>query len=193
MEEVHRALPRTPVVSGKQKAKPKPRTESKKKTTSHANRGLKFEALFQVKCDELKEKGIALINKVPTEFKVIRNGARIVSAFPVEESKFVDFIGIHNGVAVAIELKETKEAKRFPFQNIKQTQIDFLNKWWELGGKGYYLIRFETNKKVFLIDSNKMHECMENIGRKSISYNDCISLDEFIEIDYKELNFTDFI
>lgn len=163
------------------------------KSKSHKNRGLKFEALIQEKCDELKEQGIALISKVPTEWKVIRNGFKIISAFPVAESKFVDFVGIHNGLAVAIEAKETKEENRFPFSNIKDSQIEFLKRWGELGGKGYYLIRFSTHNKVFLVDSTTMHDCIENVGRKSAPYGWFEETDSVVEIDANTLNFIEFI
>lgn len=164
-----------------------------KSKKNFANRGLKFEALIQAKCDELKEQGIALISKVPTEWKVIRNGFKIISAFPVSESKFVDFVGVHNGIAVAIEAKETKEEKRFPFSNIKSSQIEFLKRWEQLGGKGYYLIRFLSYDEVFLVDSKVMHDCIENIGRKSAPYQWFKETDSVIRIDSKDLNFIDFI
>lgn len=159
--------------------------------TSHANRGLKFESLIEKKCNELQEKGIALIHKVPTEFKIIRNGARIVSAFPVKESAFVDFLGIINGKGIGIEAKETKNKTSFPFSNIKESQIKFLNQWIELGGIGYYIVRFVEHKKVFLVEAKTMNSCIENIGRKSAPYD--WFLENGIELDYKKLNFEDFI
>ena len=169
------------------------KTKEVKKSTSHVNRGMKFESLIQNKCEELKKNGVALINKVPTEIKMIRNGARIVNAFAVEQSKFVDFVGIYKGKAIAIEAKETKNKTSFPFGNIKDTQIQFLNKWTELGGLGYYIIRFEENKKVFLVISEDMHKCMSTINRKSVPYNYCVESEDFIEIDYKKLDFENYI
>ena len=165
----------------------------KKKSTSHVNRGLKFESLIQDKCDELKKNGIALINKVPTEIKMIRNGARIVNAFAVEQSKFVDFCGIYKGKGMAIEAKETKNKTSFPFSNIKDTQIEFLKLWVKLGGLGYYIIRFETNKKVFLIKSDNLHKCIDTIERKSVPYDYCLESEDFIEIDYNKLDFENYI
>ena len=94
---------------------------------------------------------------------------------------------------MAIECKETKNKTSFPFANIKDTQIEFLKLWTELGGLGYYIIRFETNKKVFLIKSEDMHKCMDTIGRKSVPYDYCLESDDFIEIDYKKLDFENYI
>ncbi|MEG2289583.1 MAG: Holliday junction resolvase RecU [Clostridium sp.] len=161
--------------------------------SSTANRGLKFENEIQKKCDRLKDEGIALISKVPTEFKMIRRGAIITSAFPVSSSRFVDYVGIMNGSAIGIEAKETREEKRFPFANIKSTQIDFLNDWIKQGGKGYYIIRFEAHKRVFLIEASVMHDCIMNIGRKSAPFSWFEETKEVIELDYDKLNFEDYI
>lgn len=170
------------------------KTETKKKSTSHKNRGIKFETIIETKCEELQKTGIALIHKVPTEFKMIRGAmGKIVSAFPVSESKFVDFVGIFNQKAIGLEAKETQNKTSFPFTNIKQSQIEFLNSWIDLGGLGYYIIRFETNKKVFLIEAKLMHDCIENIGRQSAPYNWFLETEGVIELDYDKLNFEDYI
>lgn len=162
--------------------------------SSTANRGMKFESLIQKKCDELKKNGVALISKVPTEFKMIRGvGGKVTSAYPVSESKFVDFVGVMNNKAIAIEAKETKNKTNFPFSNIKESQIRFLDLWEELGGLGYYIIRFVENKKVFLIQSNIMNNCIRNIGRKSAPYNWFLETDGVVELDYKKLNFEEHI
>lgn len=159
---------------------------------SYKNRGLKFEKMIKNKCEELKEKGIASISKVPTEWQVIRNGNRIVSAFPVSKSKFVDFIGVSQGKAIAIEAKETHEKTRFPFGNIHKEQIDYLDTWLGLGGKGYYLIRFSAYDEVFLIEASVMHNCINNIGRKSAPYEWFKETKEVVELD-RDLDFISYI
>jgi recombination protein U len=166
-----------------------------KKKTSTANRGLDFEELIEKVCEKYRENKIAIINKVPTEWKVLRRynpskrKSEIFNAFPVEESRFVDFIGIYNALPIAIEAKSTNELTRFPFANIKETQINFLRLWNELGGKGYYIIRFQEHKKVFLVQSETMHHCMETIDRKSAPYEWFLDTNNAVELDYIELDF----
>ena len=163
--------------------------------SSTANRGLKFEEEIQKRCDYLRKEGIALISKVPTDWKVLRKyspikkKSEIYQAFPVAESKFVDFVGLIGGRAIGIEAKETLSKTSFPFNNIKDTQIEFLKEWVELGGLGYYMVRFKTNEKVFLVPSEVMHECMDTIGRKSAPYQWFIDNTEIQEVDYKLLDF----
>lgn len=166
---------------------------------STANRGLKFEEEIQKRCDILRQQGIALISKVPTDWKVLRkfnpvkHRTEIFNAFPVAESKFVDFIGVINGQAIGIEAKETTNKTSFPFSNIKESQIEFLNEWESLGGLGYYLVKFKEHKQVFLVPSVEMHNCIKTINRKSAPYSWFIENDQVIEIDYKTLDFDTYI
>lgn len=166
---------------------------------STANRGMSFEKLIEDKCEDLQKKKLALIHKVPTEWKVIRNynpitkQNKIHSAFPVSESRFVDFVGVCNSKPIAIEAKETNEETRFPFDNIKDSQISFMNLWCELGGKGYYIIHFKKHKKIFWVSSKDMHDCINNIGRKSAPYKYFLGTKEVVELNYNKINFEDYI
>ena len=166
-----------------------------KKKVSHANRGLKFEEKIEQQCMKYLINGQAVIHKVPTEWKVLRkyNPAKkrseIFNAFPVSESKFVDFIGISKGLPIAIEAKETKELTRFPFDNIKETQLEFFKNWNKNDGKGFYLIRFSSHDKIFLVECEKMQNCINTIGRKSAPY------DWFLEntTEIEDLDFLKYI
>lgn len=167
--------------------------------TSTANRGLDFESLIENKCEELQKREVAIIHKVPTEWKVLRKynprlkRTEIFNAFPVAESKFVDFIGAIHNKPIAIEAKETKEEKRFDFKNIKDTQVDFLKLWSKLGNQGYYIVRFTEHKEVYLIKSEIMHDWIDNLGRKSVPYETLKNTKDVMQLDYKELNFEDYI
>lgn len=167
--------------------------------SSNANRGLKFEEEIQKRCDMLKEQGIALISKVPTDWIVLRRynpnkrRSEIFNAFPVCESKFVDFVGIYKGKAIGIEAKETINKTSFPFSNIKDTQIQFLKSWSNLGGLGYYLIKFKTNEKVFLVPSETLHNYMDSVERKSAPYSWFIDNADVKEVDYQKVDFEKYI
>lgn len=124
---------------------------------SYANRGMGLEADIE----RVLDNGLCLIHKIPTEIKMIRGaGGRIVKAFPVSKSKFVDFIGILSvdGSAIAIEAKETKVETRFDIKNIQPEQIDFLDKWCLFGGKGFYVVRFTTLKETFIVRARDMND-----------------------------------
>ena len=162
--------------------------------SSYQNRGLKFEEKIQHKCDELRKNKVALLSKVPTEWKVVRRGAYIVKAFTVAESRFVDFVGCNNkGQAIGIEAKETSNKTSFPFGNIKESQFSFFGLWCGLGAIGYYIVHFKEHEKVFLVKATDLEEIKDTIGRKSVPYKMFCEDDRFIELDYEKLNFEDYI
>lgn len=155
--------------------------------------------MIEDKCNKLQKNGLAIIHKVPTDWKVLRKfnpklkRTEIYSAFPIGESKFVDFIGIMNGNAIAIEAKETTNKTSFPFSNIKPYQIKFLNEWENQKGKGYYILRFVEYKEIYLIPCKVMHDWMDNLGRKSVRYDTVKDTKEVVLLDYKNINFEDYI
>ena len=103
------------------------------------------------------------------------------------------FCGVYNGKPICFELKSTENKTSFPFGNIKNSQIEFFNKWVECGGIGYYLIRFAVHSKVFMINAMDMHDIINNIDRKSVKYDYCLEDERFIELNYDNLNFEDYI
>ena len=158
--------------------------------------GAKFEQRVEKHCEELDKKGIMKIHKIPTEIKMIRGvGGKIVSAFPVKESKFVDYQGVLiTGQAIAIETKTHEQKTRFNFSNLQQYQIEYLNDFVsKYNGKGYYIIEFRSLKRIFMIPALVMSDCIDNIGRASAPLSWFEDTKEVIELDYKKLNFEDYI
>lgn len=138
---------------------------TKKKTNSkdgHRNRGLKWEKVINDKLLEYRDQGLCFIQKIPTEFTIIRNGARIVSAFPKKQTESVDMIGSKQFLPVALELKETKNKTSFPLNNIEPHQINFFDNWCGKQGVGYYFIRFITLDRMFFIDAIILNKEIHN-------------------------------
>ena len=76
------------------------------KKESTANRGMDLEKKLNNKFKKYYEDGTACIFKVPTDWTVIRKGAKIVSAFAKQKS-IVDYLGSYKGTPIAIEAKRT--------------------------------------------------------------------------------------
>lgn len=162
-----------------------------KKNTSNKI-GDKFEQRVQQVCDELRNKRICMLSKVPTEWKVLRGaGGRITSGFPVSESKFVDYVGIYQGKSVSIETKTTANTTSFPLSNIKDTQFEYFIDYNAMGGYGYYIIEFREHKEIYLVKSMQIEEFRNTNTRKSIPYQ--WFKDNAVLLDYKEINFIDYI
>lgn len=135
---------------------------------SIGNRGMDWEKLIASKCKTYRDENKALIFKLPTDWQVLRSGKNIVSAFPKQKS-LVDFFGVlKDGRAISIEAKRVSSKTSFPFTNIKEHQYQFFKEWRKLSDLGFYLIWFKPLDEKFLVDSNKIEEARETIGRKSL-------------------------
>ena len=77
------------------------------KDLSRANRGRSFEELIDHANEWYNKRGIAAIQKIPTEWVVIRSGAQIVRAFPKRKST-VDYIGLYYNRPIAFDAKSTQ-------------------------------------------------------------------------------------
>lgn len=175
----------------------KQKDTSKKTKRKNSNKiGAKFEERIEKHCEELDKQGIMKIHKIPTEIKMIRGcGGKIVSAYPVKESNFVDYQGIlKTGQGVAIETKTHCNKTSFSFNNIQPYQVkyleDFINKY---NGSGWYIIEWREFKRVFLIPALVMSDWIENLGRKSVPLSVMEETEDVIELDYNKLNFEDYI
>ncbi len=137
---------------------------SKNKNT-YANRGMTLEKIITKKCNEYIKKDIAYIYKIPTDWVVIRKGKKIISAFPKKKS-IVDYLGVYNGLAIAIEAKSTTNKTSFPFKNIADHQWIFFKKWCTQAN-GYYIIWFKKIDMMFLVDAKDLQEAKDTLDRKS--------------------------
>ena len=163
-----------------------------KKTNSkdgHKNRGLKFEKIINDKLLEYRKQNKAFIQKIPTEFCIIRAGAKVVSAFPKKQTESVDFLGSIKFLPVALEAKETQNKTSFPLSNIEPHQIKFFQNWCNKQGVGYYLIRFSTLNRIFLVDALVLDNEIKNRKLKKVQENGDKSLKlEWLENNSIEIN-----
>lgn len=143
---------------------------------SPANRGKALESLIDYTNMQYRVRREAIINKVPTPFKVVRQGKRIISAFPdPDHPKHVDYEGHFGGKPVAFDAKGTESETSFRLSNIKEHQMRFLNDWQEGGGVSFFLIEFTKHRKIYCVpfeEVRKRWEIAEQGGRKSIPYRD---------------------
>lgn len=133
-----------------------------------ANLGKAWEDKIILKCKEYRKSNKALIIKIPTEFTIIRRGARIVSAFPKEKA-FLDFVGVlYDGKTIFIEAKSTANKTSFPLSMIKTHQFDLCSEIKKYTNLCYYLIYFKELKKTYLIHADKVEMFRQSETRKSL-------------------------
>lgn len=143
------------------------------------HKGDAFEEIINISNKVYQRKGIALVQKIPTPMKPIRRGNQIVSAY-YEEKSTLDYIGVHEGVPIAFDAKETKEENRFPLGNIQDHQVEFMKNWYKHGGLAFLLIHFTKLDTVYRLDwltlSWYWKQYQENRGKRGFG---SISINEF--------------
>lgn len=93
-----------------------------------ANLGKGFEEEVKLTNQQYKRKGVALIQKIPTPWNVIRKGNKIIHAFP-EGKSTLDFRGtVKPGISISFDCKETADEKGLPLANILPHQIEYMKK-----------------------------------------------------------------
>lgn len=117
----------------------------------HANLGQDFEDLLRFANEQYKRDGVAVIQKIPTEFIPLRDGRGRVCNVKVVGKSTVDFIGRVRDVPVAIEAKKTS-SDNIRFDEVKDHQADFLDIFTagERSGLGYVVISYRLNR-FFLV------------------------------------------
>ncbi|GAB2558339.1 Holliday junction resolvase RecU [Gracilibacillus alcaliphilus] len=143
-------------------------------TVYTGKRGMELENLINYTNQVYKNKGTALIDKVPTPVKVLRKrGNRITEGF-YENKSTVDYQGVYKGQAICFEAKSTT-ALRLPLKNIHKHQIDYLHEAQKLGAICFFIVEFTAQREVYLAPFDFIHLAVINAdkgGRKSIPYDD---------------------
>lgn len=141
---------------------------------SYGKRGMVLENTIEYSNQIYKNKGRALIDKVPTPWNVHYNKktGRVIRAFPQKKGT-VDFIGVSRGRAIAFDAKSTKVKTRFPLDNIEQHQVNYLIQHQAQGGISFFIIYFEAHREAYYLTIDKLVKWWEaqfKGGRKSIPY-----------------------
>ena len=133
--------------------------------------GAKFEDKLTKQFEEYRKEKKAYIFKIPTEFVVLRKGAKIISAYPKKQSPCLDYIGIlPNGKSIVFEAKTTKNTASFPLKNIKPYQFELIKEINHYVDCVFFIIEFRELNETYLVSGNAILNFKENNTRKSIPY-----------------------
>ena len=140
---------------------------------SAANRGMNLENDINLSCEYYREKEIALIYKRPTPINVVKvdytHGAKITNAY-FETQSTTDYNGVYKGRYIDFEAKNTKNRTSFPLANIPIQQINHLKLVIKQKGIAFFVIQFQVQDEVYLLDAKYVIDFYENGDRKSIPY-----------------------
>lgn len=123
-----------------------------------------------------REKGLALIQKVPTPITPInidKENRHITLAY-FEQKSTVDYIGVVQGVPICFDAKECA-VDTFSISNIHEHQITFMKEFEEQNGIAFLLIYFKKKDLYYYLTYDRLLEFWEraeNGGRKSFRYDE---------------------
>ncbi len=149
---------------------------------SRGLRGSTLEELINLTNEGYRQKGLALIQKLPTSIiPVEQNRAeRIITMAYWGEKSTVDYMGVVQGYPVCFDAKETAR-KNLPFDNLHEHQIDFMRDFQAQQGIAFLLVYFKFAHEYFYLPFDLLDEYWRGAktgGRKSIPY-------EAIDASYK--------
>lgn len=143
---------------------------------SRGLRGSGFEQCINYTNEIYRQKGLGLIQKIPTPITPIeiqKETGRISLAY-FDSKSTVDYIGIIQGIAICFDAKETKE-KSLPIHNIHDHQIEFMRDFKNQGGLAFILVHFKFFDRYFYMPIEvliKFWNRAKNGGRKSIRFDE---------------------
>lgn len=141
---------------------------------SRGLRGSGLEEIINMTNDVYKNRGVAIIQKIPTPITPVRIDKEKgnISLAYFDQQSTVDYIGAVQGIPICFDAKETNE-KRLPIQNIHAHQIEFMEHFEKQGGVSFLLVNFKKTDEYFYLPFEvllKYWQDAQNNGRKSIPY-----------------------
>lgn len=141
---------------------------------SRGLRGSTLEDLINRSNEQYLEKGLALIQKIPTPITPVRidKEHRHITLAYFDQKSTVDYIGAVQGIPVCFDAKESA-ADTFALQNIHEHQVSFMEKFEEQGGVSFMILFYTARNELFYLpyaDMRKFWDRARQGGRKSFRY-----------------------
>ena len=134
---------------------------------SRGLRGSTLEELVNRTNEQYREKGLALIQKIPTPItpvKMDKNTRHITLAY-FEQKSTVDYIGAVQGIPVCFDAKECC-VKTFPLANIHPHQVAFMEEFEKQKGISFFLIYFSADNVFYYLTLRKLKEFWKRADEK---------------------------
>ena len=141
---------------------------------SRGLRGSALEELINHTVDAYRERGLALIQKIPTPITPIdmtKDHTQITLAY-FDKKSTVDYIGVVQGIPVCFDAKEC-HSDRWALQNLHPHQLKFMEEFEAQGGISFIILAFTARAENYYIpfrDLHKFWKRMADGGKKSFNY-----------------------
>lgn len=141
---------------------------------SRGLRGSTLEDLINRSNEQYREKGLALIQKIPTPITPIRidKESRHITLAYFDQKSTVDYIGAVQGIPVCFDAKECA-GDTFALQNIHDHQVAFMEAFERQGGVAFLILFYTARNEIFYLPYARMRAFWDRGkqgGRKSFTY-----------------------
>lgn len=139
---------------------------------SRGLRGSGFEELINMTNDVYVEKGLALVQKIPTPITPIEidKTTRHITLAYFEKDSTVDYIGVVQGIPICFDAKEC-HTDTFPMQNIHEHQFRFMERFEAQQGISFLLIYFTKKNEFYYLPFRVLRGFMERIEKEGHAQN----------------------
>ena len=143
---------------------------------SRGLRGSTLEEMINRTNEYYLEKGLALIQKIPTPItpvKMDKENRHITLAY-FDKRSTVDYIGAVQGIPVCFDAKECV-ADTFPLQNVQEHQVNFMGDFEKQDGISFLLIYYSERNVLYYMRFQELLSFWkrgQDGGRKSIRYDE---------------------
>ena len=144
--------------------------------TSRGLRGSVLEDMINRTNETYAEKGLAIIQKVPTPItpiKIDKEHRHITLAY-FDQKSTVDYIGAVQGIPVCFDAKECS-SDTFALQNIHEHQVSFMGAYEKQGGIAFFLIYYTHKDLLYYLPYEhllKFWNRAKEGGRKSFRFDE---------------------
>lgn len=141
---------------------------------SRGLRGSTLEDLINRTIEQYQEKGLAVLQKIPTPITPVRidKESRHITLAYFEKKSTVDYIGSVQGIPVCFDAKECA-TDTFPLQNIHEHQVRFMGDFEKQEGISFLILYFSHRNEYYYMTYAEMmkfwNRSLEG-GRKSFTY-----------------------
>lgn len=141
---------------------------------SRGLRGSTLEEMVNRTNDYYLERGLALIQKIPTPItpvKMDKEHRQITLAY-FEKRSTVDYIGAVQGIPVCFDAKECV-ADTFPLQNVHEHQVRFMRDFEQQEGVAFLIIYYSERNELYYMRFQELlrfWKRAETGGRRSIRH-----------------------
>lgn len=141
---------------------------------SRGLRGSTLEDLINRTNEQYNEKGLALIQKIPTPITPIRidKENRHITLAYFEKKSTVDYIGVIQGVPVCFDAKECN-ADSFPLANVHDHQLVFMERFEKQEGISFIVIFFSKRNEFYYLRLSELQKFWQRAiegGKKRFGY-----------------------